>query len=236
MKTTIHRADSRGLAEHGWLTSRHTFSFADYYDPARTNFGLLRVLNDDIVEGGGGFGTHPHNNMEIISIPLAGALAHRDSMGHTSVINSGDVQIMSAGSGLLHSEYNHSMEDPVNFLQIWIYPKERNIEPRYDQKTFAPQDRVNTFQTVVSPERSGEGLWINQDARLSLASLKAGTTVEYIVSDAGHGVYLFVVEGAVDVAGEHLEKRDAIGIEDTGRFSITADSNAELLAIEVPMK
>ncbi len=236
MKTTLHRANSRGLAEHGWLTSRHTFSFADYYEPSRMNFGLLRVLNDDIVAGGGGFGTHPHNNMEIISIPLSGALAHRDSMGHTSVISSGDVQIMSAGSGLRHSEFNHSRDEQINFLQIWIYPKERDIEPRYGQRAYSPAERKNRFQVVVSPKQSEETLWINQDAQLALASSDAGSTTEYILSNAAHGAYLFVIEGSVEVAGEQLGRRDAIGIEGVDRFSVTATTDAELLVIEVPMQ
>ncbi len=236
MKTTLHRANSRGVANHGWLTSRHTFSFADYYEPSRMNFGLLRVLNDDIVEGGGGFGTHPHNNMEIISIPLSGALAHRDSMGHTSVIRSGDVQIMSAGSGLRHSEFNNSADEQINFLQIWIYPKERDIEPRYGQKAYSPAERKNRFQVVVAPEQSEETLWINQDARLALSSIEAGATAEYTLSSASHGAYLFVIEGNVEVAGDQLGRRDALGIEASDSFSVTASSDAELLVIEVPMQ
>lgn len=234
MNTVVHRADSRGLARHGWLTSRHTFSFAGYYEPSRMNFGLLRVLNDDIVEGGQGFGKHPHNNMEIISIPLQGALEHQDSMGNTHVISEGDVQVMSAGSGLTHSEYNHSAHEPVHFLQIWIYPRERDVTPRYEQKSFDTADRRNKVQTVVSPDGSDDTLRINQDAWLSLAAPQEGTRLEYVLHRPGHSLYLFVVEGSIEIAGERLERRDAIGINDAERLEITAVGHAELLFIEIP--
>lgn len=236
MKTIVHRADSRGNADHGWLKSRHTFSFAEYHNPERVRFGLLRVLNDDHVEAGMGFGTHPHDNMEIISIPLKGALAHKDSTGNEHVINTGDVQIMSAGSGLYHSEYNASKTDEVNFLQIWVFPKERDIEPRYEQKTFDVNDRKNKFQTVVSPEKNNGALWINQDSYFSLANLDKDSKVIYNIKHKGNGVYLFVLEGSIEAAGEKLEKRDAIGIEETDSVEIKAGANSELLLIEVPMK
>jgi quercetin 2,3-dioxygenase len=236
MKTIIHKSDSRGKADHGWLKSRHTFSFAEYHDPERVRFGLLRVLNDDIVEAGMGFGTHPHDNMEIISIPLKGALAHKDSTGNEHVINTGDVQIMSAGSGLYHSEYNASKKDEVNFLQIWVFPKEPDIEPRYEQKTFDVNDRKNKFQTVVSPEKNNRALWINQDAYFSLANLTKGTNLKYNIQHKGNGVYIFVINGSVEIAGNKLDTRDAIGIEDTDSIDISANSDSEILAIEVPMK
>jgi quercetin 2,3-dioxygenase len=236
MKTIVHRSDSRGNADHGWLKSRHTFSFAEYHDSERVRFGLLRVLNDDHVEAGMGFGTHPHDNMEIISIPLKGALAHKDSTGNEHVINTGDVQIMSAGSGLYHSEYNASKKDEVNFLQIWVFPKERDIEPRYEQKTFDTAGRKNKFQTVVSPEKNSGTVWINQDAYFSLANLDKDVNVNYGIKHKGNGVYIFVLEGAIEAAGEKLEKRDAIGIEETDSIDIKAGENSEILVIEVPMR
>ncbi|OEK07227.1 pirin family protein [Roseivirga misakiensis] len=234
MKTIVHKAESRGFADHGWLRSRHTFSFAGYHNPERVHFGALRVLNDDQVAAGKGFGTHPHDNMEIVSIPLYGDLAHKDSTGNEKVIKSGDVQIMSAGSGLRHSEYNHSQEDEVQFLQIWVFPKERDIEPRYEQKTFSAEDRVNKFQTVVSPEETS-AVWINQDAFFSLANLDAGTELTYEVKKPGNGVYFFVLNGELSIAGEKLDTRDAVGVSDTESAHLKASSYAEVLAIEVPM-
>lgn len=236
MKTTLHKADTRGKADHGWLNSHHTFSFASYHNPERVKFGLLRVLNDDIVQPGEGFGTHPHDNMEIISIPLKGALAHKDSTGNEHVINTGDVQIMSAGSGLYHSEYNASKKDAVNFLQIWVFPKERDIEPRYDQKTYNAEDRKNKFQVVVSPEKNSGSLWINQDSYFSLADLEKGSSVNYDVKNPGNGVYLFLIEGSINAGGIQMDKRDGLGIEDTDSLEITAMENSQLLVIEVPMK
>lgn len=236
MKTTLHKANSRGNADHGWLNSHHTFSFASYHDPERVRFGLLRVLNDDIVQPGEGFGTHPHDNMEIISIPLKGALAHKDSTGNEHVINTGDVQIMSAGSGLYHSEYNASKKDEVNFLQIWVFPKERDIEPRYDQKSYNAEKIKNKFQLVVSPEKDNGSLWINQDAYFSLVNLEKGKDISYNINKKGNSVYLFLLEGSITSAGEKLDKRDGLGIEDIDEVTITANENSELLVIEVPMK
>lgn len=235
MKTIIHKAGSRGHADHGWLNSYHTFSFAGYYDPARVNFGALRVLNDDIVAGGRGFGQHPHDNMEIISIPLKGSLEHGDNTGGHGIIKSGEVQIMSAGSGIAHSEKNASSNEAVNFLQIWVFPKVRNIQPRYDQKLFLAEERINTFQTVVSPEKDGKGLWINQDAWFSLGKLQAGFSTEYTLNEKGNGVYAFVIEGDVTINGQALNKRDGLGIWDTDKLSITANAEAEVLLMEVPM-
>jgi redox-sensitive bicupin YhaK (pirin superfamily) len=236
MKKTIHRADSRGYFDHGWLKTHHTFSFASYYDPARVRFGLLRVLNDDIIEPVMGFGTHPHDNMEIVTIPLEGELAHKDSMGSKQVLRAGEVQIMSAGSGITHSEFNNSKTQRINLLQIWVFPKLRNIEPRYDQKKFDATERWNKFQTVVSPEQTDGALWINQDAFFSLAGIDSGKTLTYTIQHKGNGVYLFVIKGAVETAGEKLNKRDAVGIEDAEELDITAAEDSEILVIEVPIR
>lgn len=235
MKTKIHKSATRGHANHGWLDSHHTFSFASYHNPERVRFGLLRVLNDDIVQPGEGFGTHPHDNMEIVSIPLSGALAHKDSTGNEHVINTGDVQKMSAGSGLYHSEYNASQKEEVNFLQIWVFPKERDIQPRYDQKTFSKAERKNKFQAVVSPEKNSSSLWINQDSYFSLADIEAGKEITYNINKKGNGVYLFVISGSVEAAGTNLDKRDGLGIEDADKITVTAKENSEILVIEVPM-
>ena len=235
MNTILHKADSRGHANHGWLDSHHTFSFAGYHDPSRVNFGMLRVLNDDRVKGGMGFGQHPHDNMEIISIPLKGALEHGDNTGGHGIIQSGEVQIMSAGSGLEHSEKNASATADVNFLQIWVFPKEKNITPRYDQKAFKPEDRINKFETVVSPEKEGKALWINQDAWFSLGNLQKGSNVEYLLKNPAHGVYVFVIEGDVNVNGQLLNKRDGFGVSNSDKLTITGVSDAEVLLLEVPM-
>ena len=242
MNTVLHKASTRGHANHGWLDTNHTFSFAHYYDPTRTNFGQLRVLNDDFVDGGMGFGTHPHDNMEIISIPIAGDLEHKDSMGNIAVIKQNDVQIMCAGTGIYHSEYNKNKDSKVNFLQIWVFPKHRDITPRYDQITFNPEDRVNKLQQIVSPSKTDEGVWINQDAWFHLGNLKKGFSTEYIIKQKGNGVYVFVLEGEVTVnlptgqaGGQKLNKRDGYGVWDIDKFSITADSDAEVLLMEVPM-
>ena len=236
MITKIHKSDTRGFADHGWLKSKHTFSFASYYDMSRTHFGMLRVLNDDIVEGGMGFGTHPHDNMEIVSIPLSGSLEHKDSMGNIAVIKKGEVQIMSAGTGVRHSEYNHSKTEEVNFLQIWIFPKERNIKPRYDQKVISDAEKKNEFLTVVSPDKDdNDAMWINQDAYFSLCKVDAGYEISYDVKIKGNGVYLFLIEGDVIIEEKEFNRRDGVGIEDTERVLIKSKSDSYILAIEVPM-
>lgn len=235
MKTVVHKANTRGHANHGWLDSHHTFSFAGYYDPARVHFGALRVLNDDIVKGGAGFGQHPHDNMEIISIPLRGALEHGDNTGGHGIIKSGEVQIMSAGSGIAHSEKNASKTDEVNFLQVWVFPKEKNIQPRYDQKLFPAEERLNKFQTVVSPEKNNASLWINQDAWFSLGKLAQGFSIDYTVNKNTNGVYAFVIEGDVTINGQKLNRRDGFGVWDVEKLTILADSDAEVLLMEVPM-
>lgn len=235
MNTIYHANESRGLAEHGWLRSRHTFSFAKYYDPERMNFGLLRVLNDDIVKPSMGFGTHPHENMEIISIPLSGSLRHQDSMGNKHIISSGEVQVMSAGKGLTHSEYNNSSSEDVNFLQIWVMPKERDIQPRYDQKSFDVNDRQNRFQLLVAPEVSEETVWINQDAWLSLADIHAGHELSYRKKGKEHGVYFFVLEGDANIDGNAVHRRDGLGLEGRESHTVRAEKDTRLLVIEVPM-
>ncbi|CAN5475926.1 pirin family protein [soil metagenome] len=235
MKTLLHKAETRGHAGHGWLDSYHTFSFAGYSDPSRVHFGMLRVLNDDTVAEGRGFGRHPHDNMEIISIPLKGTLEHGDNTGGHGMIKSGEVQIMSAGSGIAHSEKNASSTEEVNFLQIWVFPKKRDITPRYDQKEFKAEDRINKFQTVVSPDKDNTALWINQDAWFNLGNLKKASSTEYIINKNGNGVYAFIIEGDVTINGQKLNKRDGFGVWDTDKLSITAESDAEVLLMEVPM-
>jgi redox-sensitive bicupin YhaK (pirin superfamily) len=235
MKTILHKANTRGHANHGWLDSHHTFSFASYHDPLRMSFGVLRVLNDDVVQGGRGFGTHPHDNMEIISIPLKGELEHKDTTGRHEIIKTNDVQIMSAGSGIAHSEYNASKTDPVNFLQLWIFPKVENIEPRYEQKTFTPENRVDQWQVVASPEPENGAVTINQDAWLSLGKLTRGNKIEYSLNKKENGVYAFVLEGEVIINDQPLSKRDGLGVWETDKISVVADSDADVLLIEVPM-
>jgi redox-sensitive bicupin YhaK (pirin superfamily) len=235
MTKILHEANSRGLADHGWLVSRHTFSFANYHNPERMSFGRLRVINDDIVKPAMGFGTHPHENMEIISIPLSGSLRHQDSMGNKHLITVGEVQIMSAGSGLTHSEYNNSEQDDVNFLQIWIFPKEKNITPRYGQQHFNKSDRLNRFQPLVSPDKDSGAIWINQDAWLSMADLDTGSAISYHRQRAENGVYFFVIEGQVEIEGSKLTRRDGLGLSDANAAHIIAQSQAEVLCIEVPM-
>lgn len=234
-KAVLHKADTRGNANHGWLQSRHTFSFANYYNPERMNFGVLRVLNDDTVAGGMGFGTHPHDNMEIISIPLEGDLEHKDSMGNTTVIRNGDIQIMSAGTGIRHSEHNKNKNEQVKFLQIWILPNKRNVTPRYDQITLNTADRKNKFQQVLSPNADDEGVWIHQNAWFHLADFDKGTAQEYKLKAKGNGLYIFNLKGDLKIEGQILHTRDGLGIWDTDTVSITAESNAEFLLMEVPM-
>lgn len=235
MKKTLHKADTRGVAEHGWLKSRHTFSFADYHNPERMQFGLLRVINDDVVQPSMGFGTHPHENMEIISIPLTGELRHEDSMGNVQKIKAGEVQIMSAGTGITHSEYNGSDSEDVNFLQIWVLPENRDIEPRYDQKLFSLDERQGRFQNVVSPDQNDGGIWINQQSWFWLGNFTAGQTETYTIKSFGNGAYIFVLEGAVIVAGERLAQRDGIGIEDAESVDIEVTEDCQLLIMDVPM-
>ena len=235
MKTVFHPASERGFADHGWLKSAHSFSFAHWYDPQKIHFGALRVLNDDYVAGGGGFGTHPHENMEIISIPLSGDLKHQDSMGSKAIIKQGDVQIMSAGTGVSHSEINASNNEPVKFLQIWIFPKVQNISPRYDQRFFDWENKKNELVEIVSP-LGGEGIGINQDAWLSIGNFDSGHSFRYKRHLEGNGIYLFSLDGELNVEKHNLSKRDAIGFSEVEDISIEIKSNSQFLIIEVPMK
>jgi redox-sensitive bicupin YhaK (pirin superfamily) len=234
MKTILHKAATRGHAHHGWLNSYHSFSFADYHNPERMHFGALRVLNDDTVKQGMGFGKHPHDNMEIVSIPLSGDLHHKDSTGRDKIIRQGDVQIMSAGSGITHSETNANHNKEVKFLQLWVFPKERNIEPRYDQKTFLPEDRQNQILTVVAPDDE-KAVWINQDAWFSLGKFSKDFTTAYHLHKEGNGVYAFILNGNITINEQPLDARDGYGISETGSINIKADTDAEILLIEVPM-
>jgi len=235
--TVLHKADTRGKANHGWLNSHHSFSFANYYNPERMNFGVLRVLNDDVVSAGMGFGTHPHNNMEIISIPLEGDLEHKDSMGTAAIIKQGDIQVMSAGTGILHSEYNANKNKEVKFLQIWVMPNTKGVAPRYDQITLNLEDRKNKLQQVLSPNEGDAGVWIHQNAWFNMTSLEKGKTLNYTLNDATHnGVYAFVIEGNVTINGQPLEKRDGFGLWEVEKLDIKADSDTEVLLMEVPME
>jgi len=236
MNKVIHKSDSRGKADYGWLQSRHSFSFSTYHDPQRMGFGKLRVINDDVVQPGGGFGTHPHDNMEIVSVPLTGGLRHQDSMGNIHTIREGEVQIMSAGRGLTHSEFNDSDIEAVNFLQIWILPKQLDIEPRYGQQSFAAGDRHNRFQTVVSPDGEAQSVVINQDAWLSLGDFAAGQTGVYKLHRTGNGIYLFIIDGDLDIEAESLTTRDAIGLEGMEKISFDTTTACRLLLIEVAMQ
>ena len=237
--TIFHAANTRGHANHGWLNAHHSFSFANYYDPNRMNFGVLRVLNDDIVAPSMGFGTHPHDNMEIITIPLRGALKHRDSMGNEGIIEQFDVQVMSAGTGVRHSEFNANIDTEVSLLQIWIFPNRRNVTPRYDQKTFKPADRRNEFQTLVAPLEhltdTTEALGIHQNAWFSLGNLEKGVEKTYNIQNSSNGVYVFLIEGTATINGHPLSKRDALGIWNTENLHIIAQSDAEILLLDVPM-
>lgn len=235
--TILHKAETRGHANHGWLDSYHTFSFANYYNPERMNFGVLRVLNDDRIDPGMGFGKHPHDNMEIISIPLFGVLEHKDSMGNIAVIKSGDIQVMSAGTGITHSEFNKNTDRVGKFLQIWVIPNERNVKPRYDQITLNPEELRNTLQQIVSPNSDDEGVWIHQNAWFHLGNFDKNAVVEYDMKLAGNGVYAFVIKGQFTVENINLGTRDGLGITNTSSFTIKSDSqDSEILLMEVPMK
>ncbi|MGZ3919787.1 MAG: pirin family protein [Bacteroidia bacterium] len=234
-KTILHKADTRGHADHGWLNSYHTFSFAGYYDPQRMHFGVLRVLNDDTVSAGMGFGTHPHDNMEIISIPLEGDLEHKDSMGTVATIKHGDIQVMSAGTGVQHSEYNKNKDKPVKFLQIWVFPNKRNVAPRYDQITLKLEERHNKFQQVLSPSPDDDGVWIHQDAWFHMGNFDKDVSAEYELKKKDNGVYIFVLSGDVTVNEQRLGSRDGYGIWETEKINFKADTDCEILLMEVPM-
>jgi Pirin-related protein len=233
--TVLHKAETRGFANHGWLQSYHTFSFADYYNPERINFGALRVLNDDQVSPGMGFGTHPHDNMEIISIPLEGDLEHKDSMGNVAIIKRGDIQVMSAGTGIRHSEYNKNKDTLVRFLQIWVIPNKKNVTPRYDQITLKEEDRKNKLQQILSPDPDDEGVWIYQDAWFHIGKLDKGISLDYDFRKKTNGVYVFILSGNATIDGITLSQRDGLGVYDTDKIKIFADNDTEILLMEVPM-
>ena len=234
--SVLHKSNTRGHADHGWLNAHHTFSFANYYNPDRIHFGALRVLNDDVIAGGMGFGTHPHDNMEIITIPLEGDLAHKDSMGNSEVIHAGEIQVMSAGSGITHSEYNSNPDRAVSLLQIWVFPNKRNVTPRYDQKRFTESERKNKLQQVVSPDTSKEGLWIHQDAWFFLGKFDNGIQTEHAMKRNSNGAYFFIIQGKAEINGQTLEKRDGFGVWNCNKVKITSlEDNTEILLMDVPM-
>jgi redox-sensitive bicupin YhaK (pirin superfamily) len=235
MKTIFYPENERGKNDIGWLKANFSFSFASYYDPNKVNFGVLRVLNDDIIAGGTGFGTHPHDNMEIITIPLEGGLEHKDSLGNTGVINAGEVQVMSAGTGVYHSEYNASATKDAKTLQIWLFPKERNIQPRYDQKSFTDVLKLNQLTTLISPVKSNDTLWLNQDATFSMGDFEASQQVNYNIKTSGNGAYVFVIDGSVKINSTVLNKRDAMGVYDTSSFIIEPEELSRFLIIDIPM-
>jgi len=236
MKSIFYPANERGTNDIGWLKAKFSFSFGPYYHPDKVHFGALRVLNDDIIAAGAGFGTHPHDNMEIITIPLAGAIEHKDSMGNIGVIRAGEIQVMSAGSGITHSEYNHSQTEAASALQIWVFPKERNIKPRYDQKNFDELLGANKLVKLVSPDKeSTDTLWVNQDATFSMGDFEAGQKVDYAVSQPGNGVYIFIIEGSVKINDQVLNKRDALGVYDTVSLVIDTEVNSRILIMDIPM-
>ena len=235
MKKVFHSSSSRGEANHGWLHAKHSFSFANYFDPNRIQFGALRVLNDDIIGPGMGFDSHPHDNMEIITIPLEGALEHRDSMDNIGVIETDEIQVMSAGTGVFHSEYNKNSNQQVKVLQLWVLPKEKNVTPRYDQKSIKELKKVNALYPVVTPDPTGPGMWIHQDAWFHMGDFDQPTKIEYQINKKGNGVYAFLIDGSAEVAGETLKKRDAIGIWETDSFNLKMTSDSRILLIEVPV-
>lgn len=236
MNTILHTSDSRGHANHGWLNSHHSFSFAGYHNPERMSYGVLRVLNDDTVAGGMGFGAHPHANMEIISIPLSGDLEHQDSTGRTAIIKKGDIQVMSAGTGITHSEKNASQNEEVKFLQIWVIPNKQNVTPRYDQITLDPKNRHNRLEQILSPYSEDAGVWIYQDAWFHLGTFEKGIKSTYEINTSGNGVYAFVLNGSFKIGEQEIKHRDGLGIWDTSSFELTSLSeNAEILLMEVPL-
>lgn len=234
--TVLHKADTRGHADHGWLNAYHSFSFASWYNPERVQFGTLRVLNDDTVAPGMGFGTHPHDNMEIITIPLEGDLAHKDSMGNAATIKTGDVQVMSAGTGIQHSEFNPNADQRTKLFQIWLFPKTRNVEPRYQQITLNQEEQKNNFAQILSPNPDDAGVWIHQDAWFHLADFDKDFSKTYEIKKEGNGMYVFVISGTITVDGQELETRDGLGITDFKTLDIKATTDAKFLLMEIPMQ
>jgi redox-sensitive bicupin YhaK (pirin superfamily) len=236
MKTVLHTANSRGHANHGWLNAYHSFSFASWFHPDRVQFGMLRVLNDDTIAAGMGFGTHPHDNMEIITIPLEGDLAHKDSMGNSSIIKSGDIQVMSAGTGIQHSEFNPNAEQQTKLFQIWLFPKYRNVAPRYQQITLDPSAQKNNFDQILSPNPDDAGVWIHQDAWFYLSDFETNFTKKLTLKKEGNGFYILTIEGEIEVNGQKLEKRDALGLWETSEIEIKANTASKFLVMEIPME
>jgi len=235
MKTILHKSETRGHANHGWLDTHHTFSFANYYNPERVNFGALRVLNDDWIASGEGFGKHPHDNMEIITIPLIGAVEHKDSMGNHGEIAAGEIQVMSAGTGIFHSEFNRNQNQELQLLQIWVIPNKRNVTPRYDQISLAEIEKPDELFQILSPNPNDQGVWIHQNAWFHLGELSEGWKGKYELKDKNNGVYFFVIDGNVTVAGQKMNKRDGLGVSETSSIEISSDSISKLLIMEVPM-
>jgi len=235
MKTILHKSETRGHANHGWLDSHHTFSFANYYDPERVHFGTLRVLNDDWIAAGEGFGKHPHDNMEIITIPVSGVVEHKDSMGNHGLINAGEIQVMSAGTGIFHSEYNHEKSQALELFQIWVFPDKKNVTPRYDQISLANIAKPDELYQILSPNPDDQGVWIHQHAWFHMGDLSAGWTGKYNLKDPKNGVYFFVIEGDVTVAGQELNRRDGFGVSEVTEIEINATTNSKLLIMEIPM-
>lgn len=235
MQTVYHAADSRGDANHGWLKSKHTFSFANYHNPDRMGFGALRVINDDFVIGGQGFGKHSHRDMEIISIPLSGRLGHGDNIGNNGIIETGEIQVMSAGTGITHSEMNGDNEEAVKFLQIWVIPNKMNVEPRYQQVRIDEIMQPNGFHQVLSPNADDAGVWIHQNAWFSMGDFDKGVTETYQLKDPNNGVYIFVISGKIVVNGNILDTRDGLGVCDTNNFTMDVEEDARVLLMEVPM-
>lgn len=236
MNTVLHKANTRGHANHGWLDSHHSFSFANYHNPQRMNFGVLRVLNDDKVAKAKGFGTHPHDNMEIISIPLKGDLEHKDSIGNVAIIKEGDVQVLSAGTGIFHSEFNKSQDEEVQFLQIWMFPNEKQVNPRYDQISLSSIEKDNELYQILSPSKEDQGVWVHQNSWFNLGKFNEKTDLSYPLKDKKNGVYAFVLEGQVKIQNQMLNKRDGFGIWNTDSINITAEKDSRILLMEVPMK
>ena len=235
INTVIHRAHTRNSADFGWLKVNHTFSFANYYNPDRMNFGALRVLNDDTILGGKGFSTHPHENMEIITIPLEGSLNHKDNMGNGSVIKDGDIQVMSAGKGIQHSEYNANEKLEVKVLQIWLHPDKKNVTPRYQQLSIKEISKKNSFYQILSPSKNDQGVWIHQNSWFLLGEFSVNKTTNYKLHSKMNGVYAFVIEGKANINGHDLNKRDGIGIWEIDSINISNSINSKILLMEVPM-
>ena len=236
MKTVHHPADNRGNQNHGWLKVNHSFSFANFYDPNKMNFGALRVLNDDTIAAGMGFGSHPHNDMEIITIPLKGDLEHKDSMGYSEVIKEGDIQVLSAGTGIQHSEYNKNTDRPINLLQLWVFPEKKGVNPRYDQLSIRNLKKENKFYQILSPNADDQGVWIHQNAWMHMGEFTDDIEHIYQLKDKSNGVYVFVIEGGAFVDSQNLQKRDALGVWETESIQIKTEKKSKILLIEVPMK